>query len=91
MIFEKVRIFDLAKVLCFFNQNAPRQMLFMFDIFRLKPFFSADLGKFLPMFLKLWFFPFKVAATYRKPTRFAHFCFFHACAVLRGHEFLRIL
>ena len=49
MIFKKVRIFDLAKVLCFSNQNAPRQVLFMFDIFRLKPFFSADLGKFFPM------------------------------------------
>ena len=39
MVFKKVRIFDLAKVLCFSNQNGHRQVLFMFDIFRLKPFF----------------------------------------------------
>ena len=90
MIFSKIRIFDLAKVLCFSNQNGPRQMLFMFDIFRLKPFFSADLGKFLPMLLKLWFFPHKVAATYPKPMRNAHFWIFHACAVCRGYDFLKI-
>ena len=59
--------------------------------FVLNRFFSADLGKFLPMLLKLWFFPYKVAATYPKPTRNAHFWIFHACAVCRGYDFLKIL
>ena len=49
MIFKKVRIFDLAKVLCFSNQNGHRQVLFMFDIVRLQPFFPAALGECLPM------------------------------------------
>ena len=49
MNFKKIRIFDLAKVLCFSNQNGHRQVLFMFDIFRLKPFFPASLGECLPM------------------------------------------
>ena len=52
----RIRIFDLAKVLCFSNQNGPRQVLFMVDIFRLKPFFTADLGQFLPMLLKNYSF-----------------------------------
>ena len=46
---KKIKIFDLAKVLCFSNHNGPRQVLFIFDIFRLKPFFPAALGECLPM------------------------------------------
>ena len=53
---KKIRIFDLAKVLCFSNQNGHRKVLFMFDIFRLKPFFPASLGECLPMLSKLRFF-----------------------------------
>ena len=46
MVFKKVRIFDLAKVLCFSNQNGHRQVLFMFDmIFSVfNRFFSPLLG-----------------------------------------------
>ena len=86
MVFKSVRIFDLAKVLCFSNQNGHRQVLFMFDIFRLQPFFTADLGQFLPMLLKLWFFPYKVAATYPKPTRNARFYIFIFRAVRRCYD-----